>query len=1401
MRRWLPIALLTFLFAGPARPSTPTYAKNGTGNSATQSSNSVSSYKMTLPNRTGAGNAVVCGYNYATDHGVTATVTDDKGNSYTSFSSSDGGQVVSIARALNVTAGASVVTVAFSGGTPTSVSGGCFEYYNIAATGADDGSCSGNGSGTTVACNTAITTTSADDLIFQYAIEDGTQNPINSWTAGASPWTPLILDTYSDQAFQYQAQPAAGSITPSLKLSPSQTWNTIAIALKSASGGTAPPAGIRVNTVFHGLITSTTGSPFSVQFPTTGNLIVAAWIGGPTVDVTSITDSNGNAYTVPAASANDLSGDVQICHADNATPSLGLELTVSFARTNSNSTLFLYDISGAAAAPLDVQAKATGTQIGAGTFNGVTITPTTSNGVVISAIGVDVSSLNGMPGPAGGFFDTTLPNPIPSTGAVDEDNGWGHYYNTSASPVTFSWSQTLPVNEWASAAVAFKSGTGGTSLTTTSTGVVAGPNPATVGQAVTFTATVTGSGGTPTGTVQFEDGTTTLGTGTVNGSGVATFATSTMAAGTHSITAVYNGDTNFAGSVSPALTETVNAVTSAASLSVGSLTFSSTPVGTTSAAQPVTLTNDGGAALAVASIAITGVDNTDFSETNNCGTSVSAGASCIINVTFSPTASGARTASVTIMDNAGNVANSKQSVSLTGSGTVPGASTNTSSLTFAGQSIGTTSKAQTVTLTNNGGVSLSITSIAITGTNAGDFSQTNGCGTSLAAGTNCAINITFTPTASGTRTASVTITDDAGNIANSQQSVSLTGSGAVPGASLSAAGLTFAGQNTGTASSAQTVTLTNNGGAALSISSIGITGANAGDFSQTNGCGTNLAAGANCAVNVTFTPTASGARNATVTITDNAGNVANSQQAISLTGTGTAPAASLSVANLTFAGQNIGTTSAAQSAKLTNTGTGALTVSGITVTGPNSGDFSQTNNCGTSVSAGSFCTISVMFTPISAGQRSATVTINDNASGSPQGLTLAGTGLGSGPSAGLSTASLNFGTSPVGTATTSQAVTVTNGGGATLLNLSIAVTGANSGDYSQTNTCGTSLAAGTNCAISVVFKPTAAGTRTASVTITDNASNSPQTVSLTGIGAAPGASLNAASLAFAAQGIGTASSPQMVTLTNNGGTALSIASIGITGANAGDFSQTNGCGTSLAAGSNCAINVAFTPTASGVRNASVTITDNAGNVANSQQSVSLTGTGSSIGFSLTVTSSPSATITAGQTATYTLQIAATGGAATDQLSVGLTCEGAPATATCNAPTSPMVVKSGTHGTATVTISTTANGMLLPTPNGKPMPWNRIPVLLLVLAIMYLLYWATKRSESPYGRRIAARLAFAAPVVILMLAMTTITGCSGLVSQTVKTPASDGTPAGTYNLVVKATAGNLTHTANITLVVN
>ena len=148
--------------------------------------------------------------------------------------------------------------------------------------------------------------------------------------------------------------------------------------------------------------------------------------------------------------------------------------------------------------------------------------------------------------------------------------------------------------------------------------------------------------------------------------------------------------------------------------------------------------------------------------------------------------------------------------------------------------MGTTSGAQGFTLTNTGNATLTISSMAVTGTNAGDFAQTNTCGSSVAAGATCTISVTFTPTASGSRTASVTLAD---NATGSPQSVSLTGTGAAPAATSFHPGLTFASQAVGSTSSAQTITLSNTGNAALTHTSIALTGTNPGDFAQTNTCG------------------------------------------------------------------------------------------------------------------------------------------------------------------------------------------------------------------------------------------------------------------------------------------------------------------------------------------------------------------------------------------------------------------------------------------------------------------------------------------------------------------------------------------------------------------------------------
>ncbi len=374
----------------------------------------------------------------------------------------------------------------------------------------------------------------------------------------------------------------------------------------------------------------------------------------------------------------------------------------------------------------------------------------------------------------------------------------------------------------------------------------------------------------------------------------------------------------------------------------------------------------------------------------------------------------------------------------------------------------------------------------------------NTCGSSVAAGGNCTISVTFTPAASGSRTAALSIAD---NASGSPQTLSLSGTGAntAPVASLSPTSLAFGNQPVGANSAAQTVTLTNTGNAALSITSLTLTGTNASDFAQTNTCGSSVAAGGNCTISVTFTPAASGTRTATLSIADNA---SGSPQTVSLTGTGASAAlgASLSPTSLAFGNQSVGATSTAQTVTLTNTGNAALSVTSLNFTGTNASDFAQTNTCGSSVAAGGKCTISVTFTPAASGSRTATLSIADNASGSPQTVSLSGTGASTAPVASVSPTTLTFVSQAIKTTSAAQTVTLTNSGAAALGVSSITFTGTDPSDFVETNTCGSSVAAGANCTIAVLFTPSASGALTAALSIADNATGSPQTVSLSGTG-------------------------------------------------------------------------------------------------------------------------------------------------------------------------------------------------------------------------------------------------------------------------------------------------------------
>ena len=230
----------------------------------------------------------------------------------------------------------------------------------------------------------------------------------------------------------------------------------------------------------------------------------------------------------------------------------------------------------------------------------------------------------------------------------------------------------------------------------------------------------------------------------------------------------------------------------------------------------------------------------------------------------------------------------------------------------------------------------------------------------------------------------------------------------------------------------------------------------------------------------------------TVTITGTSGSL-TATTTVSLTVTTSGPVVTLTPTSLVFAKTVVGTTTTAKSVTVANTGSSTLNISSIAI----SGDFAaatSTKPCGSTLAAGANCIIKVTFTPTQLGLRTGNITITDNASNNPQTVPLSGTGI---APVTLTPTSATYAAQTVGTTSLPKTFTLKNSQSVTLSSIVISTTG----DFSvSTTTCGASLAAKTNCTIKVVFKPTAVGTRTGKLSVTDSASNSPQTSSLTGTG-------------------------------------------------------------------------------------------------------------------------------------------------------------------------------------------------------------------------------------------------------------------------------------------------------------
>ena len=292
----------------------------------------------------------------------------------------------------------------------------------------------------------------------------------------------------------------------------------------------------------------------------------------------------------------------------------------------------------------------------------------------------------------------------------------------------------------------------------------------------------------------------------------------------------------------------------------------------------------------------------------------------------------------------------------------------------------------------------------------------------------------------------------------------------------------------------------------------------------------------------------------------------------------------------------------------------------------------------------------------------------------------------------------------------------------------------------------------------------------------------PFVVKISGFPAAgPVVTLNPNSVDFGNAVVTSSSSAQTVTLSNSGASTVNITDISITGADSGDFSQSNNCGTSLATGSDCTISVTFSPTAAGSRGAMLTVTDDA---ASSPQMGALSGTGQDFVLDARSTSQ---TVAAGASANYDLVLSPQAGF---NETVDLSCSGAPASSNCKvSPASPTLNGTDSLAVAVKVTTTAASGVFPPV----RAPWDIPPIVVFCIGLFVLLVLGLLRRFRPARTRLQPALLVSLAAVLL--AITFWTACGSGAS-----PSSGGTPPGTYMLTVTGASGSLSHSTTVSLTV-
>ncbi len=591
---------------------------------------------------------------------------------------------------------------------------------------------------------------------------------------------------------------------------------------------------------------------------------------------------------------------------------------------------------------------------------------------------------------------------------------------------------------------------------------------------------------------------------------------------------------------------TGNGVSPQLALAPATLTFPPVIVGEQSAPLSFDLDNGGTAPLNVLAPTMTG----PFTTTLVAGT-VAAGASQTQTVTFVPTAPGPVVGTLVIPSDA---AGPSRVLTLNATATAPIAEVTPASVSLGSVALGAFGES-TLTLRNNGDAVLTVTGLSIAGGEAGEYTIQGAPAVPFTVAPNATqtFDVRFEPSTVGPRSALLTLTSNTYPAGVISVPVAGEGTGAVQ--SLSASAFDFGTVNLG-ATGHGTLTLANSGNQALTVSGLTFSGGAAAEFATTTSVPATVAPGEALKIGLTFQPTMGGARASTLTIVSN--DPIQPSTEVQVTGVGQSPSVTVSPVNLAFGQVRVGQ-SDLRTFSVQNTGTGPLTITDMTITGPDAERFSrQPGLVPMTLQPGSTARVmGVTFTPAAVGQASAQVTLlTDDVQNPSVQVSLEGEGIA--PTLMLSDTSLSFGAQIAGRTSSPRAFEIHNGGTAPLQVFSLALTGANASSFSVAQPNGPFVVPpGESREVSMVVTPSSAGEFVGRLNIqSDAAGGGNAQLDLTALGISDVLTVTPASVDFGVHRVGSTSPEVEVTLTNLSGETLPLAPAQIAGAHVADFQVT-----------------------------------------------------------------------------------------------------------------------------------------------------------------------------------------------------------------------------------------------------